>query len=100
MIRYCVHHNNDIAFLSIVLPLCYVEEWPDVGLHETSMGSVTDLAVGSGAHFYFCSSKVSSGPIVLSDTGLYFFSVYLQSYNKQPSSFWHYSYLLQTLLPA
>ena len=29
---------------------------PDV--HETSMGSVTDLAVGSGAHISFCLSKV------------------------------------------
>ena len=51
IIKYWMHHNNDIAFLSIVLRvllLCYVEVWADV--QETSMGSVSDPVVSSGAH--------------------------------------------------
>ena len=42
------------------------------------MGSVTDPAVGSGAHISSCLSKVkcSRGPILISGTGLYFLLFY------------------------
>ena len=63
MIKYWVNHNNDNAFLSIVLGLLLstvlcrsVGSGSDV--QETSMGSVTELAVGSGGHISFCLSKV------------------------------------------
>ena len=54
MIKYWVHHNNEIAYLLKILGillLCYVEVCARavyIYIQETSMGSVTDPVVGSG----------------------------------------------------
>ena len=55
MIKYWVHHHNDIAFLSIVLgstAKCYVEVWVR-GLTYRRLVRAQYLAVGSGAHISF-----------------------------------------------
>ena len=55
--KQLVHHNNDIAFLLLVLGillLCCknVGLGPDVKETGSGMGSVPDLVVGPCAHFF------------------------------------------------